>query len=398
MASTNSPAGPAAAFNISRLWTDERYREILSQAIIVILVALALVWVADNTRTNLDNRGLDIGFDFLADPAGIGIGVSLIEYSSTDTWLRAMIVGLLNTVLVSALGIVAATAIGFAAGIMRLLPNWLIRTIVATWVEFTRNVPLLLQIIFWWTLLLSLPTVRETLRIGDSIFLNNSGITGPSPVFEPGASAVLIALAVGIAAAWAVLNWAGKRQAATGERLPAGWIALGLIVLLPLTVYFASGQPISWDMPVANRFGRLRGGLTVTPELVALWFALATYTGAFISEIVRAGIISVSKGQSEAAGSLGLKGWQTTRLIIMPQALRVIIPPLTSQFLNLTKNSSLALAVGFQDFVGIGSQAQNQTGQAIEIVFSWMVVYVSLSLLTSAFMNWYNARIALVER
>ena len=398
MASTNSPAGPAAAFNISRLWTDERYRGILSQAIIVILVALALVWVADNTRTNLDNRGLDIGFDFLADPAGIGIGVSLIEYSSTDTWLRAMTVGLLNTVLVSALGIAAATAIGFAAGIMRLLPNWLIRTIVATWVEFTRNVPLLLQIIFWWTLLLSLPTVRETLRIGDSIFLNNSGITGPSPVFEPGASAVLIALAVGIAAAWAVLNWARKRQAATGERLPAGWIALGLIVLLPLAVYFASGQPISWDTPVANRFGRLRGGLTVTPELVALWFALATYTGAFISEIVRAGIISVSKGQSEAAGSLGLKGWQTTRLIIMPQALRVIIPPLTSQFLNLTKNSSLALAVGFQDFVGIGSQAQNQTGQAIEIVFSWMVVYVSLSLLTSAFMNWYNARIALVER
>ena len=398
MASTNSPAGPAAGFNISRLWTDERYRGILSQAVIVILVALALVWVADNTRTNLDNRGLDIGFDFLADPAGIGIGVSLIEYRSTDTWLRAMTVGLLNTVLVSALGIVAATAIGFAAGIMRLLPNWLIRTIITTWVEFTRNVPLLLQIIFWWTLLLSLPTVRETLRIGDSIFLNNSGITGPSPVFEPGASAVLIALAAGVAVAWAVLNWARKRQAATGERLPAGWIALGLIVLLPLAVYFASGEPISWDTPTANRFGRLRGGLTVTPELVALWFALSTYTGAFISEIVRAGILSVSKGQTEAAGSLGLKGWQTTRLIIMPQALRVIIPPLTSQFLNLTKNSSLALAVGFQDFVGIGSQAQNQTGQAIEIVFSWMVVYVSLSLLTSAFMNWYNARIALVER
>ncbi len=398
MASTNSPAGPAAGFNISRLWTDERYRGILSQAIVVILVALALVWVADNTRTNLDNRGLDIGFDFLADPAGIGIGVSLIEYSSTDTWLRAMTVGLLNTVLVSVLGIVAATAIGFAAGIMRLLPNWLIRTIIATWVEFTRNVPLLLQIIFWWTLLLSLPTVRETLRIGDSIFLNNSGITGPSPVFEPGASAVLIALAAGAAAAWAVLSWARKRQAATGERLPAGWIALGLIVLLPLAAYFASGQPISWDTPAANRFGRLRGGLTVTPELVALWFALSTYTGAFISEIVRAGILSVSRGQTEAAGSLGLKGWQTTRLIIMPQALRVIIPPLTSQFLNLTKNSSLALAVGFQDFVGIGSQAQNQTGQAIEIVFSWMVVYVSLSLLTSAFMNWYNARIALVER
>ena len=398
MASTNSPSGPATGFYISRLWTDERYRGILSQTIVVILVALALVWVADNTRTNLDNRGLDIGFDFLADPAGIGIGVSLIEYRSTDTWLRAMTVGLLNTVLVSALGIVAATAIGFAAGIMRLLPNWLVRTIIATWVEFTRNVPLLLQIIFWWTLLLTLPTVRETLRIGDSIFLNNSGITGPSPIFEPGASAVLIALAVGIAAAWAVLSWARKRQAATGERLPAGWIALGLIVLLPLAVYFASGQPISWDTPAANRFGRLRGGLTVTPELVALWFALSTYTGAFISEIVRAGILSVSRGQTEAAGSLGLKGWQTTRLVIMPQALRVIIPPLTSQFLNLTKNSSLALAVGFQDFVGIGSQAQNQTGQAIEIVFSWMVVYVSLSLLTSAFMNWYNARIALVER
>ncbi len=394
MAKTNAGIG----FSLSRLWTDERYRGITSQIVVIVLVALALLWVAGNTRENLANRGLELGFGFLSDPAGIGIGVSLLEYDSRDTWLRAMTIGLLNTVLVSFLGIVTATVIGFTAGILRLLPNWLISRMVATWVEFTRNVPLLLQIIFWWSILLSLPTVRETLHIGDSVFLNNSGVTAPSPILESGSSAVLIALAVGVVGAWTVLRWARKRQAATGETMPAGWIALGLIVGLPLIAYFASGQPIGWDAPQANRFGRLRGGFTITPELVALWFALATYTGAFISEIVRAGILSVSKGQTEASSSLGLTGWQTTRLVIVPQALRVIIPPLTSQYLNLTKNSSLAIAVGFQDFVGIGSQAQNQTGQAIEIVFTWMLVYVSLSLLTSAFMNWYNARIALVER
>jgi general L-amino acid transport system permease protein len=385
-------------FKLSRLWTNERYRGILSQVSVVLLVALGLLWVISNTRTNLDNRGLEIGFGFLSDPAGIGIGVSLLEYDSRDTWLRAMTIGLLNTILVSAMGIVAATILGFTAGILRLIPNWLVSRIVATWVEFTRNVPLLLQIIFWWSILLSLPTVRETLHIGDSVFLNNSGISAPSPIFETGSSAVIIALAIGVVAAWSLLRYARKRQAATGETMPAGWMALGLIVGLPLIAYFLSGQPIGWDNPEANRFGRLRGGFTITPELVALWFALSTYTAAFISEIVRAGILSVSRGQTEASSSLGLSGWQTTRLIIVPQALRVIIPPLTSQYLNLTKNSSLALAVGFQDFVGIGSQAQNQTGQAIEIVFSWMVVYVSLSLLTSAFMNWYNARIALVER
>ncbi len=398
MATTELPTRTNAGFKPSRLWTDERYRGVLSQVVVVVLVALALVWVGGNTQNNLENRGLELGFGFLADPAGIGIGVSLIEYDSQDTWLRAMTVGLLNTLLVSAMGIVSATLFGFAAGIMRLLPNWLISRMVATWVELTRNVPLLLQIIFWWSILLSLPTVRETLHIGDSVFLNNSGITAPAPIFEAGSNVVVAAFVLGLVGAWAVLRWARARQAATGARMPAGWIALAVVIGLPLAAYFAAGQPIGWDAPVANRFGRLRGGFTVTPELVALWFALTTYTGAFISEIVRAGILSVSLGQTEAAGTLGLSGWQTTRLIVVPQALRVIIPPLTSQFLNLTKNSSLALAVGFQDFVGIGSQAQNQTGQAIEIVFSWMIVYVSLSLLTSAFMNWYNARIALVER
>ena len=387
----------SSEFKISQLWRDERYRGVASQVIVIVGVLAVIAWVIGNTRTNLRELGLDVGFAFLSDPAGIDIGVSLIDYASTDTWARAMTVGLLNTVLVSSMGIVAATIIGFAGGILRLSPNWLVSRMVATWVEFTRNVPLLLQIIFWWIVLLGLPRVRDSLSIGDSIFLNNRGLTSPSPVFNDGSSVVVIALIVGIVGAYAVLRWAKARQVATGQPFPAGWVALALIFGLPILTYFAAGRPIGFDVPVAGTFN-LRGGFTITPELVALWLALSTYTGAFISEIVRAGILAVHKGQTEAAGALGLSRWQTTRLIIVPQALRVIIPPQTSQYLNLTKNSSLALAVGFQDFVAIGSQAQNQTGQAIEIVFSWMVIYLTLSLLTSAFMNWYNARIALVER
>lgn len=397
MADITAP-GKSDSFRINQIWRDKRYRAVTSQVIVVTLLVLAGLWFVSNLQANLAARGLELGFGFLSDASGIDINTKLIEYDSRSTWGRALTVGLINTVLVSFLGIVAATIIGFTAGILRLSPNWLLSRLVATWVEFSRNIPLLLQIIFWWTVLLGLPTVRETLRIGDSVFLNNSGVSAPSPIFEPGASLVLAALGAGVIAAWAVLRWARARQEATGQRFPAGWAALVLIVGLPLIAFFAAGQPIDWDTPTANRFGRLRGGFTITPELVALWFALATYTGAFISEIVRSGILAVHKGQTEAAGALGLTRWQTTRLIIVPQALRVIIPPLTSQYLNLTKNSSLAIAVGFQDFVAIGMISQNQTGQAIEIVFSWMIVYVSLSLLTSAFMNWYNAHIALVER
>ena len=297
----------------------------------------------------------------------------------------------------AALGIVAATVIGFLAGVLRLSSNFLVSRIVTVYVEFTRNVPLLLQIIFWWVILLALPRVRDSLSIADSVYLSNRGVRMPAPVFGEGSIVIMIALVVAIAATVVLARWARTRQDATGEKFPAGWTGLGLIIALPLALFFVLGRPVTFDIPVMGRFN-LQGGLNVTPELVALWIALATYTGAFISEIVRAGIGSVSKGQTEAAGALGLPPGLTLRKIILPQALRAIVPPLTSQYLNLTKNSSLAVAIGYQDLVSIGNTVLNQSGQALEVISIFMISYLFLSLLTSAFMNSYNRRIALVER
>ena len=257
--------------------------------------------------------------------------------------------------------------------------------------------PVLLQIIFWWAILTSLPKVRDSMSLGDVAYLNNRGLRTPAPIFEPGMEWVIGASILAIVAAIAVSRWAHKRQDVTGQTFPSGWAGLGLIIGVPLIIYFIVGQPLDWDVPERTRFN-FRGGFNVTPELIALWFALSTYTGAFISEIVRSGIRSVSRGQSEAALALGLSNNQTMRLVIIPQALRVIIPPLTSQYLNLTKNSSLAIAIGYQDLVSIGGTILNQSGQALEVVGIWMAVYLTLSLATSAYMNWYNKRIALVER
>jgi len=325
------------------------------------------------------------------------INQRLIDYTSQSTFGRALVVGLLNTVLVSALGIITATILGFIGGVLRLSDNWIVSRLVTSWVEFTRNVPLLLQIIFWWAILTSLPKVRDSLSIGGMAFLNNRGLRTPAPIFEVGMEWVIAAFIFAVVLAVGIVRWARKRQEETGKIFPAWRIALILIVGIPLIVYFVAGQPLNWDVPERTRFN-FRGGFNITPELIALWFALSTYTGAFISEIVRAGIQSVSRGQSEAASALGLSKNQTMRLVIIPQALRVIIPPLTSQHLNLTKNSSLAIAIGYQDLVSIGGTILNQSGQALEVVGIWMAVYLSLSLATSAFMNWYNKRIALVER
>ena len=263
--------------------------------------------------------------------------------------------------------------------------------------EFTRNVPLLLQIIFWWIILLALPRVRDSIVIADAIYLNNRGLRLPAPVFEPAAMLILVALAAGLGATILVARWAKARQDAVGRKFPVGWTALGLVVGLPLAVFFILGRPIGLEVAVRGKFN-LQGGFNVTPELVALWIALSTYTGAFISEVVRAGILSVGKGQTEAAGALGLYPGLTLRKIILPQALRAIVPPLTSQYLNLTKNSSLAVAIGYQDLVSVGDTVLNQSGQALEVISIYMITYLTLSLLTSALMNWYNARIALVER
>ena len=367
------------------------------QLLLVLGVALAIAFIVSNTIRNLQQAGLAAGYGFLVNTSAFDINQRLIPYDSTSTYGRALIVGGLNTILVAAMGIVAATFIGFLAGILRLSRNYLISRIVTIYVEFVRNVPLLLQIIFWWVLMLALPRVRDSLELGGGVYLNNRGVRLPAPVFAEGATWLVIAFAAGVAATIAIARWARLRQDATGRKFAVGWTGLGLVVGLPLAAFFVLGRPIGLELPEMGKFN-LQGGFNVTPELVALWFALATYTGAFISEIVRAGILAVSKGQTEAAGALGLPPGLTLRKIILPQALRTIVPPLTSQYLNLTKNSSLAVAIGYQDLVSIGNTILNQSGQALEIISIYMLTYLTFSLLTSAFMNWYNRRIALVER
>ena len=395
MARPAATAGPAPG--IRGVWTDERARGWLVQILVLLGLAAFVAFIVANTIANLQRAGLASGFGFLTDQAFFDINQKLIDYSSTSTFGRALVVGLLNTLLVSAMGIVAATAIGFAAGVLRLSPNWLASRLVGAYVEMTRNVPLLLQIIFWWAALSGLPKIRDSLTVGETVFLNNRGIRVPAPLLEPGFGWVLAAFLAGAAAAVLLGVWAKRRQNRSGRTFPVGRAGAVLVVGLPAFAYWIAGAPLDWDVPVRTRFN-FRGGINVTPELVALWFALSTYTGAFISEIVRAGILSVGKGQIEAAGALGLTPRQTMRLVTIPQALRVIIPPLTSQYLNLTKNSSLAIAIGYQDLVSIGGTILNQSGQALEVVGIWMAIYLTLSLLTSAFMNWYNRHIALVER
>ena len=391
-----APSG-AGGFDISRAWTDERVRGVIFQIAMVLGLVAVAVFIVLNTIANYEEAGLSFGYGFLFDTANFDINQRLAEYASTSTYGRALSVGALNTILVAVMGVAAATLIGFVTGVLRLSNNFLVSRIVAVWVEFTRNVPVLLQIIFWWLFMLALPKVRQSLSIGDTVFLNNRGARLPSPILEDGSAIVLATVLAGVVATVAVRLWAKKRQDATGRIFPVGWAGLGLIVGLPLAVYFILGQPLTFDLPVQKRFN-LQGGFSITPELVALWLALSTYTGAFISEIVRSGILAVSKGQTEAAGALGLRRGQTMRLIVLPQALRVIVPPMTSQYLNLTKNSSLAVAIGYQDIVSVGDTILNQSGQAIEVISLYMVFYLTLSLLTSAYMNWYNKRIALVER
>ena len=392
-----TPPTGGSGFDIGRAWTDERARGVIFQILIVLGLAGFAAFIVSNTITNLREAGLSSGYGFLFNTANFDINQRLVDYASTSTYGQALVVGALNTVLVAVMGVFAATVIGFVAGVLRLSNNFLVGSIVTVWVEFTRNVPVLLQIIFWWLIMLALPLVRDSISIGDAAFLNNRGLFLPAPIFKDGSAIVLALILVGVVAAIMVRRWARKRQDATGQTFPVGWAGLGLIVGVPVIAYFAVGQPLDFDIPEKERFN-LKGGFSITPELVALWLALSTYTGAFISEIVRGGILSVSKGQTEAAGALGLRRGLTMRKIILPQALRVIIPPMTSQYLNLTKNSSLAVAIGYQDIVSIGDTILNQSGQALEVISLYMAFYLVLSLLTSAFMNWYNNRIALVER
>ncbi|MDD3449286.1 MAG: amino acid ABC transporter permease [Gammaproteobacteria bacterium] len=381
------------------VWNDPRIRALVFQIAIVIAVSAFGYYLFDNTLTNLEKRGITTGFGFLDSQASFGIIQTLVEYSETSTYGRTFIVGLLNTLLVSGLGIVLATLLGFIIGIARLSSNWLIAKLAAAYVEIFRNIPLLLQIFFWYfAVLRALPSPRQSHDLGGVVFLNLRGLYLPRPLFEPGFGFVFAALVAAIAGSILITRWASRRQEATGQQFHTIYTAIGLILGLPLLTFLALGAPLAWELPELRGFN-FQGGIPVIPELSALLVALSIYTAAFIAEIVRAGILAVSRGQTEAAHALGLRPGLTLRLVIIPQAMRVIIPPLTSQYLNLTKNSSLATAIGYPDLVSVfAGTTLNQTGQAVEVIAMTMGVYLTISLVISLLMNWYNKRKTLVER
>jgi len=381
-------------------YNDPKIRSIIYQAVLAAVVIFLFYGAIHNAVINLQRAHIAYGFGFWNNPAGFDISQTLIQYSSSaSTYGRAFWVGLLNTLLVEALGIVLATVLGFTVGICRLSKNWLLSKVATGYVELIRNIPLLLQLLFWYNAVLkAFPELRDSLSIPGGGFLNNRGLFLPQPVFKDGFGAVVIAFVIGVVGTIAFRIWARRRQEQTGQQAPVFWVSLGLIVGLPLLVYVAAGAPMELSYPQKGRFN-ISGGLELLPEFVALLFGLVTYTAAFIAEVVRAGILAVSRGQTEAAYSLGLRPGPTLRLVVIPQAMRVIVPPLTSQYLNLTKNSSLAVFVGYPDLVQVFTgTVLNQTGQAVEVVAVTMAVYLTISLVTSMFMNWYNSRIALVER
>jgi general L-amino acid transport system permease protein len=387
------PASPA-------LWRDPRVRAIVYQILTLVGVMAFAAYIIHNTMDNLSRQGIASGFGFLSQPAGFGIPQALIEYSELSPNARVFWVGLLNTLLVAAVGIVLATILGFVIGLARLSSNWLVARLATVYIEVIRNTPVLLQILFWYfAVLQALPQPRDSIAfLGELFFLNNRGFYMPKPIFEPGFGWVALTFVAALAAVIGIAHWARQRHEATGQPFHTVYAGLGLLIGLPFLAFLLTGAPLTFEHAEMGRF-KLQGGLVLLPELVALTLALSIYTASFIAEIVRAGILSVSHGQIEAAHALGLKHGHTLRLVVLPQALRVIIPPLTSQYLNLTKNSSLAVAIGYPDFVNVFTGiVLNQTGQAVEVIAMTMGVYLTLSLLTSAFMNWYNRRRALVER
>jgi general L-amino acid transport system permease protein len=389
-------AVPKKALHIS--WSDPRFRAIFWQVIIVGIVALIVWYLVGNTNRNLAARHIATGFAFLGRIAGIPIGESLIPYNpAVDTFGRALIIGILNTLKVAVIGVVLATILGTLVGIGRLSSNWLLSKITGFYVETLRDIPLLLQLLFWYALLEGLPAPRQALHIGSVIFLCNRGIRLPELIWESADSWALLAFLAGAAGTWMWNRDASHRQAATGRR-PAVWpVALALLVGLPLAVWGVLGAPTAAEVPVLHGFN-FQGGAVISPEFFTLLIGLVLYTATYIAEIVRSGIQAVALGQWEAGGALGLRRGAVLRRVVLPQALRVIVPPMTSQYLNLAKNSSLAIYIGYQDVMSIANTTLNQTGQAVEGIAYIMAVYLTISLSISLFMNWYNAHIALVER
>ncbi|MYN14047.1 ABC transporter permease subunit [Pusillimonas sp. TS35] len=378
-------------------WNDPGVRAFIYQVLVLGIVGFIVWYLVSNTLHNLQIRNISTGFAFLDREAGFAIGESVIEYSPADTYGRAIWVGILNTLRVSIIGIVAATLFGTLLGIARLSKNWLISSVATVYIEVMRNIPLLLQLFFWYAVITEImPSPRQALHPLPGVFISNRGLKLPTLAGD-GVDWILGGLLLAIVAIVLLAHWGKKRQEATGKIFPLGRTGAAMIVLFPVAGWLLGGAPIELNMPELTGFN-FSGGLSLSPEFAALLAGLVIYTSAFVAEVVRSGIQAVNKGQWEAADALGLRPARVLRLVILPQALRVIVPPMTSQYLNLTKNSSLAVAIGYPDVVSVVNTTLNQTGQAIEGILIIMAAYLTVSLSISVFMNWYNKRIALVER
>lgn len=394
----SGPPPEPPVHSAAQILRNPRHRAVLYQVLVLGGVILLAAYLVGNTLDNLEQRSIRTGFGFLDEEAGFAIGeTTFMAYGASDSYGRAFLVGVLNTLRVAALGILLATVLGTVLGIARLSGNWLVNRLAALYVEVTRNVPLLLQLFFWYGLLgWVLPVVRNAIEVLPGVFLSKSGLQYAVPQSHPVHAWMAVALLASVAGCVLYGRWARNRQAETGSKPPVAPIWAAMIVGLPGIVWLAGGAPLAMDMPRMGTF-RLTGGGGLTPEFLALLLGLSIYTAGYVAEIVRGGILSVPRGQTEAACALGLRRGQVLRLVVLPQALRVIIPSTTSQYLNLTKNSSLAVAIGYPDLVSVGNTTLNQTGQAIECLSIMMACYLAFSLLISLFMNWYNARIALPE-
>ncbi|WP_368418155.1 amino acid ABC transporter permease [Rhodovarius sp.] len=378
-------------------WGDERVRGIVYQILVVGIVGSIAYWLFSNTMHNLEVRRIATGWGFLEREAGLPIAEFLIPYDPTDTYLRALQVGVLNTLKVAVIGIALATILGTILGVLKLSKNWLVSRVVGAYIEIVRDLPLLLQLLFWYALLQGLPGPRQAIHPATGVFLSNRGLKLPFFEWEGPHNWALLLMLIGAVGTYFYRRAARAKQMADGQPRAIWPAATVMMLVVPLGAWYAMGAPFTPDIPALRGFN-FQGGLTVSPEFFALLLGLTLYTAGFIAEIVRAGILSVSQGQWEAAEALGLPRGRVMNLVVLPQALRVIIPPMTSQFLNITKNSSLAVAIGYQDIVSIANTTLNQTGQAIEGIAIIMVVYLTISLSISLFMNWYNSKIALVER
>ena len=398
---------PKGGFQLSQLIYDTRYRSMTIQIVALVLFLLGVFWLLNNAAQNLAALGKPLGFGFLGEAAGYDINQKLIEYNNQMSHGRAALVGVLNTLLVAVLGCILATILGVLIGVLRLSNNWIVARIMTVYIEAFRNVPVLLWIVLMMAIFIeSLPAPRAfrgdsataSMYLGDAVAFTNRGFYFPKPEMFSGSMVVIIVFLLSIVGIFFFNRWSRKRQEATGEILPNFWISLGILIVPTLLVYFILGRPIGLEYPELKGFN-FKGGIYMRNSLIALTLALALYTAAFIAEIVRAGILAVSKGQSEAAFALGLRPSRTMNLIILPQALRVIIPPLISNYLNLTKNSSLAIAVGYMDITGtLGGITLNQTGREMECLLILMAIYLTISLTISTIMNWYNESVKLRER